>query len=236
MKKLLGPILGVVLVATLMLAPTLARAQDDPRDKRIPSLELDQADVRDALKIIFRVAQADYVVAPDVGGTITVSLKDLPFETVLRNVLNQVNATYRVEDGVYNIITKPVITPTVPTLPEDLTANTPAKPIVRIRINSADPALIADILRGSADIFSSPERSAISSLGGGGGGGGFGGGFGGGGNSGGFGGGGFGGGNSGGFGGGGFGGGSGGFGGGGFGGGSGGFGGGGFGGGGRGGF
>jgi hypothetical protein len=200
----------------------IAQNQDD---KIIESLDLDQADIRDALKIIFKHVGYSYSVDPAVQGTIVIHIEKKPFETVLRNVLNQVEATYRIEGGIYNIVPRP--TPVIDPPSTDPGTTTQAQTIRRIRIQHADPSLIVRILAGQADIGDQPETSTLQ-FGGGGGlsGGGFsGGGFSGGGFSGGgFGGGGFGGGGlSGGFGGGGFGG---GFGGGGFGGGGGGFGGG----------
>lgn len=236
-KRLIGTIVGLAIVAGALLTPALTIAQDGGvRNQNIPVLELDQADVRDALKIIFKTVNANYTVSQEVQGTVTVHLRDVPFETALRNVLNQVTATYRVEGGVYVIIPKPndTITPNTNTNPD--TPATQSTPIVKIKIKAIDPELVAMILAGTADIGQQPETSTgVGIRSGTGGGGGFsggmsGGGFSGGGFSGGMSGGGFGGG---GFSGGGFGG--GGFGGGGFSGG-GGFGGGGFSGGGGGGF
>jgi hypothetical protein len=228
---------GAMLVVGLFAgAPIQAQAQTDP-GTNIPSLELNQADVRDALRALFRNVGVSYSIAPDVQGTVTLSLRNVPFETALRNVLNQVEATYRIEAGIYQIIRRqtPVVDPTGSQLP----LPDPGAGLVvrRLRIRSADPMFIAMMLSESQDYTASPEISTIvkgSQFGGIGGGFGGGGGLGGGGlGGGGFGGGGLGGGGlgGGGFGGGGLGG--GGFGGGGLGGG--GFGGGGFGGGGMGG-
>lgn len=218
MKTTLKSILTIATATVLLGAPLLLVAQDgggqDPRNTVIPSIELDNADVRDALKILFRAANVQYTVDPTVQGLVTVSLKDVPFETALRNILNQVNATWRVDTGVYNIIQKPQQNETntstdlsnVPTA----TANTP----IKIPVMHADPYHIVALLSGQDSQNNYPEVSTnIGGFGGGGGGGFGGGGLGGGGGFGG--GGGYGGG--GGFGGGGFGGGGGGFGGGGFG-------------------
>lgn len=243
MKNKWKVIVASVLVgATLVGAPLKAVAQADPRDKIIPSLELNEADVRDALRIIFKTVGVSYSISADVIGTITVNLKDVPFETALRNVLGQVNATYRVEGGIYTIILKPTEVAPGTTETDTGPAVKADNPPRRIKIRSADPQLIILLLQGSFNVQMAPEMST--NIGGGGYGGGFGGGgYGGGFGGGGLGGGGFGGGGYGGFGGGGFGGGGlggggfGGFGGGGYGGfGGGGYGGGGFGGGGRGGF
>ena len=200
--------------------PMRALAQADPRDKIIPSLELDQADVRDALRILFKDVGVSYTLSADVTGTVTVSLNNISFETALRNILTQVNATYRVEGGVYVIINKPVDTGALTGTVDETTLPTRTEALPRrVKIRHADPYLIYVLLNGSFELGMQPETSTQAGGGSGGGGGGFGGM---GGGSGGLGGGGFGGGSSGGFGGGGS---SGGFGGGGS---SGGFGGGGF--------
>lgn len=237
-KLLIGTVIGL----TLLGAAPMASAQNDPRDQNIASIELMDAPVRDALKTLFKMVNVSYTIAADVQGTVTVSLKNVPFETALRNILGQVDATYRVEGGVFNIIKKELDTTTTnPQTPDQITP-TDQKRLYRIKIQHADPQYVYELLKGNLGFGTGPEISTLQGgvrgQGGGGfgqgGGGGFGGGgFGGGGlGGGGFGGGGFGGGSSGGFGGGGFGGSGGGFGGGG---GRGGFGGGG-GGGGRGGF
>ncbi|MBL8086723.1 MAG: hypothetical protein JNM85_01475 [Chthonomonas sp.] len=214
-----------VLSTILIGAPIKGTAQIDPANVSVPALELQQADVRDALRLLFKQVGIPYSINSDVQGEVTISITSpTPFETVLRNILNQVNATYRVEGGIYTIILKPQDTGfgggTDTTAP--ITTTTTTNMPQRIQIRHADPLLIIRLINAEWDPTMQPENSVIVSGGfggggGNGGGGGFGGGLGGGGGSGGLGGGGFGGG------GGGFGGGGGGF-GGGSGGGSGGFG------------
>src|SRR5690349_12483362 len=101
-KSLMVAAMGLALV----VAAPMASAQNDPRDKIIGSLELQEADVRDALRVLFKNVEVSYTVSTDVQGTVTVSLKGQTFETVLQAILKQVNATYRVEGGIYNIIRK----------------------------------------------------------------------------------------------------------------------------------
>jgi hypothetical protein len=221
--------LAIIALAAVIAAPAASFAgQDDPGNKIIPSINLDRADVRDALKILFRNVGVSYSVDPAVQGIVTANLTNVPFETALRNLLNQVNGTYRVEGGIYVIVPKPtgfVVNPDTGTGLQNLPETQPLTERISMAIRSADPQHIFNLLQKQGSTTRSPEVSSFSKpgLGGGGGFGGGGGGLGGGG----FGGGGFGGG-SGGLGGGGFGGGNSGFGGGGgFGGGSGGFGGGG---------
>lgn len=163
--------LGLALFAT---APVRAMAQDDSQTKIIPSLELDQADVRDALRALFRNVNVNYSIAPEVQGTVTVSLKNVLFETALQFILKQVDATYRIESGVYQIIHReaPTITPTT----QGETPFVPvAKVIRRIYFRSADPEFVFQMLRGSTNTSLAPEISkakGTAGVGGGGGGGG----------------------------------------------------------------
>ena len=224
-------------IAVLMAAqasPLLAQQGGDPTQRRV-TVKYDQADVRFVLKQLFDSVGVSYTLDPNVQGTVTVSLTDVPFTVALDNILRPLNLTYRVENGVYFVtVRQPEEAPLAPnvdtTTPEEgVRLNLPEK----IQLNYASPTLIAALLGGSLIGYAQYElQSGAGGFGGFGGFGGLGSGFGGfggfGGLGGGFGGfGGFGGGGFGGFGGGGFRG--GGFGGGGFGGG--GFGGGGFGGG-----
>ena len=226
MKIAMGLAFGLFLFGA---GSSVALAQEDISQKNIASLELEQADVREALRALFKNVNVSYSIAPEVQGPVTVSLKSVTFETALQNVLRQVDATYRIEAGVYEIVKKQdTIGPNTSTT--DTPVKTDNKTIRIIHIRSADPAFIAMMIgqkEGNQNYQVSPESSTIAKTGGGGGmggggrggggmgGGGFGGGgMGGGGmGGGGMGGGGFGGGSS--FGGGGFGGGGGGFGGGG---------------------
>ena len=226
MKRHIFATIGALMLVGLIAAPVKSFAQQDIRNQIVPSLELQDADVRDALKLLFEsVGVTNYTIANDVQGRITVKLTNIPFETALRNVLNQVDATWSIEAGIYQI-KKREKPPEVPTGPTGGEAPPASKVLRKIQINRADPLLIAVLLSGELAFNLTPELSTLRGAGGlnggqggqggqggyGGGQGGFGGGGGGfgGGGSGGFGGGGFGGGGSGGFGGGGFGGGGGG--------------------------
>ena len=175
--------LGSLAISLMAVAPS-AMAQNDPSNTRIPSLELNQADVRDALSTLFNnVKDVSYMVAPDVVGVVTARLKDVTFETALRNILQQVNATYRVEGGVYQILLKEVPNVTGGTTTPDLpTTSTDNKVTLRIKIRSSDPAYIIGMLNGSFQPGTPPEISAMQGrgmMGGMGGMGGFGGGMGG---------------------------------------------------------
>ncbi|RMG26628.1 MAG: hypothetical protein D6724_01415, partial [Armatimonadetes bacterium] len=101
MKRHIAVMISALALGALVVAP-VASAQEDPSQKIVPHLELQQAEIRDALKLLFEsVGIQNYSIAADVQGLVTIKVTNLPFETVLRNILNQVNATWRVEAGVY---------------------------------------------------------------------------------------------------------------------------------------
>ena len=178
-KTLLAALLGLGLAIGMPI-----RAHAQPQDQTNPSqavvsdLELEQSDIRDALKLLFKNVGISYTVAPDVQGSITVSLHSVPFETALRNILGQVDATYRVEGGVFNIIKKEETT--VPTITQGTDESAQPvgtkKRLYRIKIMHADPALIFLLLAGRVSVGQSPEISLGSGGGSGGAGGGSGGG------------------------------------------------------------
>lgn len=207
-------VLAMTLVMALfVVAPILA--QDDAVMNKRVDLKLEQAGVRQALKQLFDSVGVSYNIDSAVDGEVTVSLRDVPFRVALDNVLKAVNAVYRVESGVFQIVPRVesdvAVTPTgtEPTTPET-TARLQLP--VRIQLEYASPYQIAQVLGANvAQIggiweFQNGGGFGQGGFGGGMGQGGFGGGFGGGNFGGGFGQGGFGGGGFGGFGGGGFGG------------------------------
>jgi hypothetical protein len=180
-KVALGLALGVGLIGAL---PGIAAAQDDPGGRIIPSLEYQQADVREALRALFRTVGVDYSIAPDVQGLITVSLRNVPFETALQAILRQVDATYRIEAGIYQIVRRIDPAPVTPQLPGEIgvTPGTERRPVRLIRIGRADPRMIAALIgadRGLQDWGMPPETSTVVAAPGGGGMGGMGGGMGG---------------------------------------------------------
>ncbi len=172
MKLAMSVAFGIFLLGAM---PSVASAQEDISQKQISSLELEQADVREALRALFKNVNVSYSIAPEVQGPITVSLKNVTFETALQNVLRQVDATYRIEAGVYEIVKKAEsIGPNQKT--ETDTKPVDTKIIRRIKIRSADPAFIAMMLgskEGNQNYDVAPERSTLNktqAAGGGGGG------------------------------------------------------------------
>ena len=192
LKLAMAAVLGLTMLTAL---PAISVAQTDPADQMISSLDLDAVDVREALRALFKNVGVSYSIAPEVQGTVTVNLKNVRFDTALQNILKQVDATYRVEGGVYQIIKREEPAPINNQNPEPggATANKVRR---KVYVRRADPMFIANLIgqdKGNSSFTLSPEMSTVIKTPSGGGQGGFGGG-----NQG----GGFGGGNSGGFGGG----------------------------------
>jgi len=67
------------------------------------TFKMDNADVRQVLREIFKSAKVSYSIAPEVQGALDVDLKDASFDVALKMVLDRVHATYRIENGVYEI-------------------------------------------------------------------------------------------------------------------------------------
>jgi len=162
----------------LSAMPSVASAQEDVSQKQIPSLELEQADVREALRALFKNVNVSYSIAPEVQGPVTVSLKNVTFEAALQNVLRQVDATYRVEGGVYEIVKRQESVVPVGQNNEN-TLKTTTLITRRIKILHADPGFIASMIGrkgGNQNYTIAPEQSTISKTPAGGGTGGLGGG------------------------------------------------------------
>ncbi|MCS6918686.1 MAG: hypothetical protein NZM28_02855 [Fimbriimonadales bacterium] len=185
----------ILLTAAILMAaqtaPLLAQGsgQQDPTQRRV-TVKYEQADVRFVLKQLFDSVGVSYTLDPQVQGTVTVSLTDVPFTVALDNILRPLNLTYRVESGVYFVtVRQPEEVPVAPggeTAPQEegTRLNLPEK----IQLNYASPTLIAALLGGSLIQYAQYELGSggggfggLGGFGGGGfggfGGGGFGGGF-----------------------------------------------------------
>jgi len=64
---------------------------------------LDKVDIHIALRHLFERLNVSFTIAPEVQGAVTVESSNLPFEIALQHLLRQVDATYRIEAGVYEI-------------------------------------------------------------------------------------------------------------------------------------
>lgn len=144
----------ILLLNFVLCSLSFALSSKDMRDKIIPHLDLRNIDVRNAIDIIFKDTDASYTVDGGVQGKITVKAEQKPFETVLRNILNQIGASYRIQQGIYEIVMRKRLSvsrfqPDDPVMP---IPGVDGVGIYRIPIRHADPALVVKLLsEGSFD-------------------------------------------------------------------------------------
>ena len=104
-KTLLLPAFAGLSLLSLGLVSTIrtASAQSAPQDT-IATLEFHNADAREAIRQLFKTGGRSFTVDPAVQGSVTLSLRNVSFDTALTNLTRQVDATYRVEDSRYEIL------------------------------------------------------------------------------------------------------------------------------------
>ena len=193
--------LVVALALSTAFGPALAQGAggeggQDVRDKKV-TLNLENADIRYALKLLFQSVGVNYTLDSSVQGMVTASLSDVRFEVALENILKSVQSqlplTYDKENGIYHVKVKQEQLPEQTTEPEKEQPVAPKFNPQKLKVKSVDANILALILGGSA-LYTGEMMQQRSGGYGGGGYGGYGGGYGGGGYGGGWGGGGFGGG------------------------------------------
>ena len=86
-------------------------AQDD---ERLITLDLRDAALDDALRLIFRSTPYSYVLAPGVSGRVTLTLNNVTFSQALRAILDMHKLTYRREAGNVYYITEKLPPTTAP--------------------------------------------------------------------------------------------------------------------------
>jgi hypothetical protein len=142
--------------------PARAQAADagDVLNKRV-SLNLENANIQYALKLLFQSVGVNYVLDPNVQGTVTVSLTDVSFRVALASVLRSTQATmpltYRQEDNVF------YISPRVEDTPPDTTQLDPgtdvappkAKRIDKLHLNFLDAMDVINAGLGTGSIITS---------------------------------------------------------------------------------
>jgi len=96
-------------VVLLLVVCAVALAQEPgaaPGPDRPITLELRDAQVADALSLLFRGSGYNYILESATSGTVTVALRDIPWRRALQAVLDVANLTYRQEDNIYHIAAK----------------------------------------------------------------------------------------------------------------------------------
>jgi hypothetical protein len=181
--------LGVVVAMACLVAlsaQTWAQGTAAADEHRI-TLDLRDANIEDALRMIFRDTPYSFTIEPDVTGKVTLSLNEVPFARALRAILdiNNPKLTYRKEAGDLYVITRqaePATAPpdTTPTIEQPAAEQTVywIGPGGRYQLQYLDCRDVA-VWFGGTIIGGTPQYPF--GMGGGGGGGGMGGGMGGGG-------------------------------------------------------
>ena len=100
-------------IILLVMACAVCRAADEPADKtsaqtqnaeKLMNLDAKDMPLPEVLQMLFKNASFSYTVDPKINQLkVTVAFRDVTFETALKNLLRSAGATYRMENGVYNI-------------------------------------------------------------------------------------------------------------------------------------
>lgn len=158
-KSLIVVILGLVILAG---SSRDAFGQEDLSQKIVASRDYNDMDVHDAIADLFKEVQVSFSINPDVKGKVTVHFERISFEVALRNILRQVNADYRADGAVFQIVLRSEDTNRRwPGL--NRTTQLEGPTFRRIKIRYADPVFGSMLGRsqGYQDYNMSPESSTI---------------------------------------------------------------------------
>jgi hypothetical protein len=92
-------------------ANSTSTTMDHSQSTRKLSLDLQNADVRDALRDLFKTVGANYTIDQDVTGTVTVNLKDSDIVTALQSIVRATSQPlqYSMTNGVFHVtVRKPI--------------------------------------------------------------------------------------------------------------------------------
>src|SRR5579883_1909592 len=153
---------GMLFVAALSTPVRAQNAGDMPQ--RDVSINLQNGDIRSALDALFKGSGLNYTIDPSVTGTITISLRGVPFDVALRSILRAANPplTYSVQDGVYQIKprsnnyypnTNPSNPSYNPSQPSETTPSTATAQAVRIPLLYADAAQLMTYAFGGGTVI-----------------------------------------------------------------------------------
>ena len=107
-----------LLGGALVAAP--ARAQDPGTSDKPITLNLNNVEIKTALKLLFKSAGiTNYTIADNVQGYANINSTGVPFTVALNQLLNSVNAAFTVDNGSYNIaIKRPTPPPPATVVPQ----------------------------------------------------------------------------------------------------------------------
>lgn len=90
------------LLCGLLVCCNYCQAQDVGEQRVIA--RAGNLDVREAIRRLFKSVDFPYSIDSEIEGPISINLHGVTFEQAFQTILRQVNATYRVEGGIYQII------------------------------------------------------------------------------------------------------------------------------------
>lgn len=94
------------LLCSLAVLCSYCQAQDVGDQKVIA--RAGNLDVREAIRRLFKSVDVPYSIDAEIEGQININLHGASFEQAFQTILRQVNATYRVEGGIYQIVLRDV--------------------------------------------------------------------------------------------------------------------------------
>lgn len=93
------------MIALIALQISQSEITADRAERTIlPVVAFEQIEVREAIRTLFRQGQFGGTIATAVQGRVTANLRRVPFSQALQLVLRQVDATYRIEHGFFEIV------------------------------------------------------------------------------------------------------------------------------------
>ena len=108
----------VGLMVALVGAATIGDRVWGQAEDRLITLELRDASLEDALRLIFKDTPYSFTLESGVTGTVTLTLNDVTFSQALRAILQMHSLTYRKDENIYHIVRElPDIPPPPP--PDD---------------------------------------------------------------------------------------------------------------------
>jgi len=113
------------LVVLLMLALALAATPQPAPAPPSVSLQLRDAEISNALEMLFKDSGKDYTIESGVSGRVSLSLTDAPWEKALRSLLDSARLTYTRDDsGIYAIKPRSAEQPVIQSVPAPVQAPT----------------------------------------------------------------------------------------------------------------
>ncbi|HZL89966.1 MAG TPA: hypothetical protein VFB96_16480 [Pirellulaceae bacterium] len=129
------------------LPPAIERNEDDGK----LSISLENADVREALKVFSQAANIDILASKNVGGTVTASLRDVDAETALSAILKTAGLIWRHENGIVYVGT-----------PADFEAMDQTQDRVLMRVYRPNYIKAADLMALIAPMLSESGKATVS--------------------------------------------------------------------------